>query len=116
MCNSSIIKQMSFYGSLSFNSHSLVLLQKPQNSSCLGMTRRGKGLSGGGRISLRARRLLGRGHRAAGGRCAQGAEGKNRGIIGVPGRGTTACQILRTQKERNRETAGHGSVRSRRMG
>lgn len=57
------------------------------------MKRGGRGVSGGGWISLWAGRILGRGHGAAGGRGAQGAEGEDGGIVGVPGRRTTACQI-----------------------
>lgn len=67
----------------------------------------GGGLSGRGCIFLGAGRILGRGQGTAGGHGAQGAEGEDGGIVGVPGRRTTAGHILQTQKETD---GGHFAV------
>lgn len=53
---------------------------------------------GGDDVCLGARRVLGRSQGSTGGHCAQGAEGEDGGVRGVPGRRTTAGKILKTEK------------------
>lgn len=49
-------------------------------------------------VSLGARRVLGRGERAAGGYGAEGAEGEDGGVVRVAGRWTAASQVLREDR------------------